>query len=204
MAAALTGGRRLLIPLVVAEGCPNGSARPVPRISTFERVPITGLALALLIGVAPAFAQTPRERAGEHQLAVEDPGCIPGECICRGRVDLRARLNETGPGPEELAVGVRCVVADYDGNGANDYALGGAEGTATVILSKSDGGFLKAIRLDAGGLMRLYRPRPKPGPHGEPASLLPGLFVPWVGQEHVVFLWTGEGFARTRFPAKPR
>ncbi|HEV8355141.1 MAG TPA: hypothetical protein VGQ17_00060 [Gemmatimonadales bacterium] len=144
------------------------------------------------------------EPAGEHRLGVEDPGCIPGECICRGRVDLRARLNETGPGPEELADGVRCIVADYDGNGANDYALPGAEGTATVILSKPDGGFLKAIRLDAGGLIHLYRPRAKPGPGGEPASLLHGLFVPWVGSEHAVFLWTGEGFARTLFPAKPR
>src|ERR1043166_8326936 len=127
----------------------SGMSGAVPRISGFERFPITWLALALLAGVAPAFAQTARERAGEHQLAVKAPGCVPGECICRGRVDPRARLNETGPGPEELADGVRCIVADYDGNGANDYALGGAEGTATVILSKADGGFLKAIRLDA-------------------------------------------------------
>ena len=167
-------------------------------------MPAAGLALIALTGAAPAFAQTPRERAGEHQLAVKDAKCVPGVCTCRGRVDPRARLNETGPGPEQLADGVRCVVADYDGNGANDYALGGAEGSATVILSKRDGGFLKAIRLDAGGRMQLYRPRAKPGTRGEPASVLPGLFVPWVGQEHVVFLWTGEGFAPTRFPAKPR
>ena len=74
------------------------------------------------------------------------------------------------PETQWLTIGVRCIVADYDGNGANDYALSGAEGSATVILSKPDGGFLKAVRLDAGGLLSLYRPRAIPGPGLERAN----------------------------------
>jgi hypothetical protein len=122
---------------------------------------------------------------------------VPGECICTGRADVRARLNETGPTANELRRGVRCIAADFDSNGVVDYALPGGEGLVTVILSRPDGSLLRAVRLDAGGMIHLYAPRSLPGREGEPAAKLHGLYVPWVGQSHAVFLWGGDGFART-------
>jgi hypothetical protein len=132
-----------------------------------------------------------------HRLTVRQRTCVPGECICTGQADARARLNETGPTANEVRRGVRCIAADFDGNGAVDYALPGGEGLVTVILSTPGGGFLRAVRLEAGGMVHLYAPRSARGRNGEPPARLPGLFAPWVGQSHVVLLWDGDGFART-------
>jgi hypothetical protein len=161
---------------------------------------ILALVTTSLAGASYAHTQQPQG----HHLAVRRPGCVPGECICTGQADVRARLNENGPRPSELRRGVRCIVADFDGNGAVDHALPGGEGIATVILSTRGGGFLKAVTVDAAGMIHLYSPRATPGPHGEPPSKLPGLFVPWVGRSHAVFLWNGEGFARTLFRPRNR
>jgi hypothetical protein len=139
-----------------------------------------------------------------HRLAVRQRTCVPGECICTGRADVRARLNETGPTASELRRGVRCIAADFDGNGAVDYALPGGEGLVTVILSTPGRGFLRTIRLDAGGMVHLYAPRSAPGRDGEPPAKLHGLYVPWVGRSHAVFLWDGNGFARTVMRAGAR
>lgn len=163
-----------------------------------------GFMLALVAMFAAGSAGAQGQPPSGHLLKVKEPRCVPGECICRGRADVRARLNENGPTPSDLRRGVRCIAADFDGNGAVDYALPGAEGLATVILSTRGSGFLRAITLDAGGIIHLYPPRATPGPDGEPATKLPGLFVSSVGQSHVAFLWDGQRFARTLVRARAR
>jgi hypothetical protein len=100
-----------------------------------------------------------------------------------------------------LASGVPCIVADFDGNGANDYALPGAEGLATVVLMRKMG-FKRAVLLDAGGVLEFYEPRMSVGLHGEPASRRPGLWVRHVGQNHAVFVWRDGRFVRILFPAR--
>lgn len=137
----------------------------------------------------------------EHRIMVDEPKCVPGVCVCRGHVDDRARLNETGPSPEQLGEGLRCIVADFDGNGANDHALPGGEGLEIVILSTANGGFLRAVTIDAGGMASLYPPRETHGPDGEPPSKYPGLLVPNIGLDHAVFLWNGTTFMRYLFRA---
>ena len=137
--------------------------------------------------------------SGAHRITIDEPKCVPGDCVCRGTVDARAKLNETGPSEQQLSDGLRCVVADFDGNGSHDYALPGGEGLEIIILSTANGGFLRAVTIDAGGMVSLYPPREARGPDGEPPSKLPGLFVPNVGLDHAVFLWNGTTFARYLF-----
>jgi hypothetical protein len=179
---------------------------PVGAISTAENI-CNGIAR-----VGPCWSQwghscwqtrrPPGASNQGHSIAVRQRTCARGECICSGRADLRARLNEYGPTPRDLRRGLRCIVADFDGNGAVDYALPGTEGSVTVILSTRRGDFLRAEWLDASGIIHLYNPRDQAGPNGEPR--LHGLFVPWVGQSHAMFLWNGAGFARTLFrPSTP-
>ena len=134
-----------------------------------------------------------------YSIGLAEPECVPGECVCSGEVSPEVRLNETGPRPEDLQEGVPCIAADFDGNGTIDYALPGAEGMANVILNDKEG-LWRAIRIDASGVLELYTPRDLVGEHGEPKSKNYGLFVRWVGQNHAVFLWDGEGFTRTFFP----
>lgn len=136
-----------------------------------------------------------------HTLNVRNPKCIPGNCICFGEVDSSARLNETGPSPSELKKGVRCVVADFDGDGIVDYAIPGAEGSANIFLiGRKDS--KTVVRIDAGGVLELYPPRKTKGPNGEPISEQYGLLVRWVGQDHVVFVWNGQDFRKEKFPAR--
>jgi hypothetical protein len=156
------------------------------------------LVTVTLGGAASAQGQRPTG----HRLTVRQRTCVPGECICTGRADARGRLSETGPTANELRRGSRCIAADFDGNGAVDYALPGGEGFVTVILSRPGGGFLRAVRLDAGGMIYLYAPRSAAGREGEPPAKLHGLYVPSVGQGDAVFLWDGDGFARTVFRAR--
>lgn len=136
----------------------------------------------------------------QYIIRVIKPECIPGECICSGRVSPDVRLNETGPGDEELERGVPCIAADFDGNGFTDFAIPGAEGMANVIMNNATG-FWRAARIDAGGLLELYPPRLTKGKQGEPISKNHGILVRWVGQNHAVFTWDGEEFSRTLFPA---
>jgi Domain of unknown function (DUF4440) len=109
-------------------------------------------------------------------------------------------MNEIGPRPEELERGVRCLAADFDGNGAVDFAIPGAEGRATILMN-DEAGLDHAVQIDAGGLMELYQPRASVGPLGEPVSRNHGILVRWVGQDHAVFVWSGKGFDRKLFSA---
>ena len=139
----------------------------------------------------------------QYIIRVIKPGCVPGECICSGRVSPDVGLDETGPRDEELERGVRCIAADFDGNGFTDFAIPGGEGMANVIMSNA-AGFWRAARIDAGGVLELYPPRFIKGKQGEPISKNHGLLVRWVGQNHAVFTWDGEEFSRTLFPASQR
>jgi hypothetical protein len=137
------------------------------------------------------------------KMILKDPSCPANNCICIGNngVYYRGRLNETGPNPSELKKGVRCVAADFDGNGIVDYAIPGAEGSANIFLM--DQKDPKAVvRIDAGGVLELYQPRKTKGPEGEPISEHYGLLVRWVGQDNVVFIWNGRDFKTEKFPAR--
>lgn len=160
-------------------------------------------ALALLfVGscTAVAAAQT-LPGVDEVKIRLKDPACIPDRCVCVGSFKPETWLQWHGPRPAELASGVPCIVADFDGNGANDYALPGAEGLATVVLM-AKAGFKRVLLLDAGGVLEFYGPRKSVGPQGEPASRRPGLLVRNVGRNHAVFVWRDDWFVRILFPAQ--
>ena len=99
-----------------------------------------------------------------------------------------------------LAEGAECLAADFDGNDVPDFVLMGGEGLLAVIRQGPDGP-LAVVEVDAAGMPELYEPRREEGTHGEPPSGVYGIFVPWVGQNHAVFLWDGDGFHRTLLPA---
>lgn len=154
--------------------------------------------IGLIIALLPHFSVM---ADGNHILNVKNPKCIPGNCICFGEVNSSDRLNETGPNPSELKKGVRCVVADFDGNGIVDYAISGAEGSANIFLMNQTDS-KAVVRIDAGGVLELYPPRKTKGPDGEPISEHNGLLVRWVGQDNVVFIWNGRYFKTEKFPAR--
>ncbi len=159
---------------------------------------VTG-ALVLVLGLSfsNAAARTlPPVDAVDIRLG--SPACVPGDCLCAGSFEPEAWLQWHGPRPAELASGIACIVADFDGNGANDYALPGAEGLATVVLM-GEAGLKEVVLLDAAGGLELYEPRDSVGPRGEPASTRHGLLVRHVGPNHVVFLWQDAGFVRIPF-----
>lgn len=133
-------------------------------------------------------------------IRLADPACAPGKCLCRGSFEPDTWQQWYGPHPAELAEGIACLVADFDGNGADDYALPGAEGMLTVVLFGA-AGFRQAVLLDAGGLAELYPPRATAGEAGEPPALRPGLLIRHVGQNHNVYLWQDDRFAKISFPA---
>ena len=162
--------------------------------------------LVLILGVASGADIKPDARSADSEVAKEsnkiklkEPQCVPGECICYGSPNPELRLNETGPSPEEMQEGVRCIAADFDGNGFIDFALPGSEGIVNVSMNNGNG-FFQAARIDAGGLLELYAPRESVGEHGEPKTKYHGLMVRWVGQNHAVFLWHNEEFNRILFP----
>ena len=136
----------------------------------------------------------------EVQVSLADAGCVPGECVCRGSASPSAGLAQLGVDLSLLAEGDRCLAADLDGNDVPDFVLMGGEGLLAVIRRGPDGP-LAVVEVDAGGLPELYEPRGEEGTHGEPPSDVYGIFVPWVGQNHAVFLWDGDGFRRTLLPA---
>ena len=188
------------------DGCAPVSSNSVGyRRIVMKAFALTSISLLLIPGFVFGAG---RENSSETQKAdsnsqymvrVNKPECVPGECICSGRVSPAARLNETGPGVEDLERGVPCIAADFDGNGFTDFAIPGAEGTANVIMSNA-AGFWRASRIDAGGVLELYPPRFTKGKQGEPISKNHGLLVRWVGQSHAVFTWGDEEFSRTLFP----
>ncbi len=158
-------------------------------------------AFALILGgpVLRAAAQT-LPTIDNVAMRLKNSRCVPGKCLCAGSFKPETWLQWHGPRPRELTSGVACIVADFDGNGANDYALPGGEGLATVVfMAKS--GFKKAVLLDAGGVLELYKPRKSTGPQGELASGQPGLLVRHVGSNHIIFLWRNNGFDRILIPA---
>ncbi len=162
--------------------------------------------LVLILGVTSGAgrksdASSPESEVskGSNKIRLKDPQCVPGDCICYGSPIPELRLNETGPRLEELQEGVRCIAADFDGNGFADFALPGSEGIVNVSMN-NDGGFFRAERIDAGGVLELYSPRDSVGEHGEPVSKYHGLMVRWVGQNHAVFIWNNGGFNRILFP----
>lgn len=156
-------------------------------------------AQALIFGTSIAAAQT-LPVVDNATIRLKNSACVPGKCVCAGSFKPETWLQWHGPRPAHLASGVACIVADFDGNGANDYALTGAEGLATVVLM-GKAGFERAALLDAGGVIELYGPRSSAGAKGEPASRLPGILVRHVGQNHAVFLWREDRFVRILFPA---
>lgn len=158
-------------------------------------------AFAVILGgpVLRAAAQT-LPAVDNVTIRLKNSACVPGKCLCAGSFKPETWLQWHGPRPRELASGVTCIVADFDGNGTNDHALPGGEGLATVVfMGKS--GFKKAVLLDAGGILELYKPRKSIGPNGEPANRRPGLRVRHVGSNHIIFLWRNNGFARISIPA---
>ena len=158
-------------------------------------------ALVLILGLSAvrAAAQT-LPAVDDIAIRLKNSACVPGKCVCAGSFKPETWLQWHGPRPRKLASGVACIAADFDGNGTNDYALPGGEGLATVVFM-SEPGFKKAVLLDAGGVLELYKPRKSTGPHGEPASGRPGLLVRHVGSNHIIFLWRNNGFARISIPA---
>lgn len=138
--------------------------------------------------------------AKEMTLRLRDQGCAPGKCVCLGSVPEVGPLEESGIRVEDLLRGIECLAADFDGNGQLDFAIPGGEGLAVVIMS-GPGGHRAPIPLDASGVLRLYQPRREVGPNGEPASPNPGLWVPWVGQQHLFFVWDGKTFDRILLPS---
>ena len=180
------------------ESAPDGEeARPVT-----EEV---GAAAPVPEPVRPSEAAVRAERPDATDtlaltITVTDPGCLPGVCICLGAAERSTGLWRVGIENRELTDGVRCVSADFDLNGSRDLALLGGEGRVAIVMYGPDGP-TGLYELDAAGLPELYEPRAEVGPRGEPASEAPGLFVPNVGQDHAVFLWSGDGFTRTLYPA---
>lgn len=144
-----------------------------------------------------ALADAPRS----DDFRVKDPRCVPGRCVCFPTRSAAASLKNAGISSTIPRTGVDCVVADFDGNGAMDYAIPLGEGEASVLLYDRRG-LLKEVRLDAEGVLEPYAPRRTRGANGEPASENYSLLVRWVGQTHVVFVWNGSGFERRRFPAR--
>lgn len=135
-------------------------------------------------------------------IDVDDPDCLPGACLCRGEAERSSGLWRIGLETSELAAGVICIAADFDGNGNRDLALLGLEGRLGVVMYGSEGpGAL--YELNAGGFPELYEPRPVEGPGGEPASQRHGILVRHVGRNHAVFLWNGDAFLRILYPAAP-
>lgn len=134
------------------------------------------------------------------QIGVVDPTCVPGACVCRGSAERAAGLWRVGLETTELATGVHCVGADFDGNGSADLVLLGSEGLLAAVMF--DARKARSLHeLDAGGFPALYEPRDVPGPNGEPAARTYGILVPDVGQNHAVFLREGEAFVRTLYPS---
>jgi hypothetical protein len=160
---------------------------------------------ALTLGFLGIAAAVPvgawQLRSATTKLTVKNPQCVPGQCVCSGAIDASARLNELGILASMLKRGIRCIVADFDGNGVPDYAIPGAEGSAAIILMSANRVARVAV-IDAGGLLELYPPRNEPGDRGEPVSRNYALLVRWVGRQHAVFLWNGDGFTRALFPAQ--
>jgi len=155
---------------------------------------------------APAVAPdaTVPSSVGADTLAltidVDDPTCVPGECVCHGSTERSTGLWRVGLETAELTAGVHCIAADFDGNGDRDLAMLGGEGHVGVIMY--EGSAPSALHeLDAGGFPQLYQPRQMEGPEGEPVAKRHGIFVPNVGQNHAVFLWSGEAFVKMLYPA---
>jgi len=160
---------------------------------------LCAFAVSLGLSATRAAAQT-LPAVDDVTIRLKNSTCVPGKCLCAGTFKPETWLQWHGPRPGELASGVACIVADFDGNGANDYALPGGEGLATVAFMGTSG-FKKAVLLDAGGILELYKPRKSIGPQGEPASSQPGLLVRHVGSNHIIFLWRNNGFDRISIPA---
>ena len=158
-------------------------------------------AMALILGSSASSSADPELPAVDGvSIGLNNAACVPGECICAGSFEPATWLQWHGPRPAELAGGVPCIVADFDGNGVDDFALPGGEGLATVVMM-AKAGLRQAVLLDAGGVLVLYTPRKSAGPNGEPVSRRPGLLVRNVGRNHAVFLWRDGGFARILYPA---
>jgi hypothetical protein len=134
------------------------------------------------------------------EIDVDDPACVPGECVCRGSAERSTGLWRVGLETGELTAGVHCIAADFDGNGSSDFALLGLEGRIGVVMYEAEAP--SALHeLNAGGFPQLYQPREVEGPEGEPVAERHGIFVPHVGRNQAVFLWNGEAFVRMLYPA---
>jgi len=167
---------------------PQGIFGPAPLI----------LSVIALCNVVPLSAQ----EHGLQRLELVDSTCAPGSCRCRGIIDSTGSLAASGVDFRGFTRGIACLAADLDGNHVIDVTLAGGEGYAALVLRGRTSHFDIHI-IDAGGVLELYAPRRAVGLHGEPPSAQYGLLVRNVGRYHVIFLWDGERFERTRLPAWP-
>lgn len=115
--------------------------------------------------------------------------------LCRGEL-AGVGLAEAGLDASELANGVRCVAADFDGNGSRDFVLYGdslPENRARVFLAAFTDGdrVTRHFVFSHPGVADLvrYAPTGEEGPFGEPASAMPGLVQWGEGGSTFVFLF---------------
>jgi hypothetical protein len=92
-----------------------------------------------------------------------------------------------------------CFEADFDSNGVTDFTAPAGEGWIHVFMNIGTD-TETSFELDAGGVTELYAPRDTLGARGEPVAEHPSILVRWVGQDHIVFTWDGNGFRKITFP----